>query len=353
MDNYSLRPDRRRVAEITYSPQTPLEAAVLASESFQLGADSSGREVVCVGPRRLPKTVVPRKSEGLHGLLGVLGTDAEALQAFNVIEGDPWQISEAEVDESLVTPAAEEYLVMGLRPLLADGRPVRVAVAGSVVRLFILPWTIPAKTLSFGGATHFLVTATRGVVGDWTLVADGREGVIVGVAEAWVSVFERQQTPGTELVFRCDVPVPWIGDGTLVYAAPQAVGVFEARAEGGTEAAGDEGDDTISVDVEVAWVAKLPVAMTEGTVVTPVEVPRDVAVARVPDGPFEMEWQSTYPDLVASQTSAVATEESPAPPAEEAPADEPPAAAPEAAKDPAEEAPAERPATTRRQRTRR
>jgi len=62
------------------------------------------------------------------------------------------------------------------------------------------------------------------------------------VAEAWVSVFERQQTPGTELVFRCDVPVPWIGDGELVYAAPQAVGIFEARAEGGLDGAADEAD---------------------------------------------------------------------------------------------------------------
>ncbi|HMD45490.1 MAG TPA: hypothetical protein VKG43_04990 [Acidimicrobiales bacterium] len=287
--------DRRRGGQqqedsVTYAPATPLEAAVLAARHFQLGTDSSGREVIVVGPPRLPRVVLPKKAEGISSLLEALGVDGP--HAFSVHEGEPWTIIGATAEEPLTTVAAEEYLVMGLCPLLDQGRPVRVATGGSVVRLFLLPWLIAAKTLDLGDSHHFLVTNTRGLLGDW-LPAEAGRGVVVGVPEVWAGVFERAQKPDTELLFRCDVPVPWMGPTGLVNGVPTAVGVFEAHRE--AAAAGNE--DTISVDVDAAWLGKVPIIMTEGSVVHPVKVPTQVDIGHIPDGPWEMEWQATYPEL--------------------------------------------------------
>jgi len=287
--------DRRRGGPlehaVTYSPKTSLEAAVLAAGYLQVGTDSSGREVVAVGPPRLPKVVLPKKAEGISHLLSTLGVDSA--HAFSVQEGDPWTISEADAEETLSVIAAEEYLVMGLSPMEAQRRPVRIATGGSVVRLFLLPWVIAANTLDLGDSHHYLVTSTRGILGDWLPAEVGR-GVVVGVPEVWVSVFERAQKTDSELLFRCDVPVPWMGSDGLVNAVPTSVGVYEARHDVGTSSGVE---DTISVDVEAAWLGKVPIVMTEGSVVHPVKIPPQVDVIRTPDGPWEMEWQATYPDL--------------------------------------------------------
>lgn len=262
---------------ITYSPTTLLETAVLKSGRFALTTDAAGREVVAVGHRRLPRVVLQQKAEGLHGLMEEVA--ATGARVFTTTEGDPWRIVEAEEEpeDCASPPTAEEYLVMGLRPLLAAGRPARVAVRREVVRLLVLPWTIPALSLDFGGTPHYVVTGTRGVVGDWQQEPEGRRGVVVGVPEVWVGVLERLHAPDGELVLRCNAPVPWVGDDGIAGAVPTSVGVFVPR-HGDGEAGGAE-----------TWLSRLPVVLTEGDVVRPVQVPEGVEVGPVPDGPWERE----------------------------------------------------------------
>jgi hypothetical protein len=273
---------------ITYTPKTPLEAAVLESGRFEFSTDTTGREVICVGHQRLPRVVLQQKAEGIHELV----TSLEAIgdRAFTASRGDPWVINSDEPDAELSTVAAEEYLVMGLRPMKSDGRPVRIAAGRDVVRLLLLPWTMPAKTLNFGGDRHYVVTSTRSVVGDWSAVTDGRRGVIVGVPEIWVGILERQCHRGSRLVFRCDVPIPWVGDTGLTNAVPGSVGIFEVADDPGDTAA--DGLDVIDGQPVESWVAKLPIVMSEGTVVSPILVPTDLTVEDVPDGPWELEFDS-------------------------------------------------------------
>jgi hypothetical protein len=273
-------------ATTTYTPTTPLEAAVLESERFQFSTDTAGREVICVGQRRLPQVVLPRSSDGLHDLVDLLS--AGGGRAFTASRGDPWLIESVDPDPEPSTVAAEEYLVMGLRPMRSDGRPVRVAGRRGVVRLFLLPWTMPAKTLDFGRHRHFVVTSSRGVVGDWTPANDGRRGMIVGVPEIWVGILERQWHPSTTLAFRCDVPVPWVADDGLTNAVPATVGAFAASGDGRDP----DGAPIPGFLQGETWVAKLPIVMTEGDVVSPVLVPSDITVDEVPDGPWELEFKS-------------------------------------------------------------
>jgi hypothetical protein len=270
---------------IIYTPMSPLEAAILESGRFELATDTAGREVLCVGHRRLPKIVLQQKSDGLHDLIEAVG--ATGGRAFEVIEGDPWQIEEAEPDGSPGPLSAEEHLVMGLRPMKSDGRPVRVATTRDVVRLFLLPWSVPAKTLTFGGKPHYVVTSSRGVVGDWNSDPDGRVGVVVGVPEIWVGILERHHAIGSSLAFRCDVPVPWVGDSGVANASPTMIGVYESP--GGL---GVNGNGSGPVPGG-SWIATLPVVMTEGTVVQPVQLPVDVEIEAVTDGPWELEWQDS------------------------------------------------------------
>ena len=270
---------------ITYTPTTPLESAILEMGRFELATDTAGREVICVGHRRLPKVVLQQKAEGLHDL--VEAVTATGGRAFGVVEGDPWQIGEEDPDGAPAPVAAEEYLVMGLRPMTADGRPARVASGRDVVRLFLLPWSMPAKTLNFGGDAHYVVTSTRGVVGDWDIAPDGRIGVVVGVPEMWVGLLERHHAAGTGLVLRCDVPVPWIGDNGLTNAVPTTVAVFEHH-----DGPGENGNGSSPAGGE-SWIAKIPIIMTEGNVVQPVHLPDDVDIDEVVDGPWELEWQGS------------------------------------------------------------
>ncbi|MHB8319405.1 MAG: hypothetical protein ACYDEP_09300 [Acidimicrobiales bacterium] len=270
---------------ITYTPKTPLEAAVLESGRFEFATDSAGREVVCVGHRRLPPVVLQMKSEGMQELIETAGADGGT--AFRATEGDPWQIENDEPDETLFTTAAEEYLVMGVRPMKVSGRPLRVAVRRSVTRLFLVPWEIPATEILFGDHAHFAVTSTRGVAGEWSAIEDARRGVVVGVPEMWVGVLERVCKPGAELVFRCDVPIPWVDESGLANAAPTTIGIFEASPD---QASDEEGPGALS---DETWIAKLPIVMSEGNVVHPVDVPDDVSVDDVRDGPWEREWQGS------------------------------------------------------------
>lgn len=290
---------------IGYTPATLLEMAVLKSGRFAITTDAAGREVVAVGHRRLPRVILQQKAEGLHGLMEQVA--ATGARVFTTTEGDPWQIYEAEEEpEDCASPsAAEEYLVMGLRPLLAAGRPVRVAVRREVVRLFVLPWSIPALSLDFGGEAHFVVTGSRSVVGEWHQEADGRRGVVVGVPEVWIGVLERLSVPDG-LVLRCDVPVPWVGDDGLAGAVPTAVGVYVPRREvgpdpdaapqdaSGTPFGAPPADDGAAAGGAPApggetWLSRLPVVLTEGDVVRPVPVPDGIEVGPVPDGPWEAE----------------------------------------------------------------
>ena len=270
---------------ISYTPATLLETAVLKSGRFALATDAAGREVVAVGHRRLPRVILQQKAEGLHGLMEQVA--AMGARVFTATEGDPWQIYEAEEEpEDCAAPsAAEEYLVMGLRPLLAAGRPVRVAVRREVVRLLVLPWSIPALSLHFGGEAHFVVTGTRGVVGEWRPEVDGRRGVVVGVPEVWIGVLERLSAPAGGLVLRCDVPVPWVGDDGLAGAVPTSVGVYVPRPDPGSVPEGGAAADGAGE----TWVSRLPVVLTEGDVVRPVPVPDGIEVGPVPDGPWEAE----------------------------------------------------------------
>jgi hypothetical protein len=261
-----------------------VETAVVGAGFFQLDADTSGREVICIGHRRLPKVVLPQRDPGLKALNAVLGVGGG--RAFSVSEGDPWVIRQEPRDDTLVVTAAEEYLVMGLRPLLDDGRPVRLASGGTVVRAYVLPWSLEARHLAVGSAVHYLVTSTRGLVGRWRRDSDGRRGVLIGVAETWVSMLERRQRSGHLLVLRADVPVPWVEDGGVTNVVPTAVGVYEV-----TPGPGDD-EDTIAIDAESRWVAKLPVVMTEGSVIDPVEVPGELELGDVPDGPWEFQAES-------------------------------------------------------------
>ncbi len=276
---------------ITYSPATLLETAVLKSGRFALTTDAAGREVVAVGQRRLPRVILQQKAEGLHGLMQEVGSSGA--RVFTTSDGDPWRIVEAEEEpeDCASPPAAEEYLVMGLRPLLAAGRPVRVAVRREVVRLLVLPWTIPALSLDFGGTPHYVVTGTRGVVGDWRQEPDGRRGVVVGVPEVWIGVFERLYATDGDLVLRCNVPVPWVGDDGLTGAVPSSVGVFVPRHDGAAQPGLAEPEAAAGFDLEAGetWLSRLPVVLTEGDVVRPVEVPAGVDVGPVPDGPWELD----------------------------------------------------------------
>lgn len=273
---------------ITYSPTTLLETAVLKSGRFALTTDAAGREVIAVGHRRLPRVILQQKAEGLHGLMQEVATSGA--RVFTTTDGDPWRIVEAEEEpeDCASPPAAEEYLVIGLRPLLADGRPVRVAVRREVVRLLVLPWTIPALSLDFGGTPHYVVTGTRGVVGDWCQEADGRRGVVVGVPEVWIGVFERLYGLDGELVLRCNVPVPWVGDDGLTGAVPSSVGVFVPR-HGGEPTLDEPAEPGAGLEVGETWLSRLPVVLTEGDVVRAVQVPDGVDVGPVPDGRWELE----------------------------------------------------------------
>jgi hypothetical protein len=282
---------------ITFTPTTPLEAAVLESGRFELTTDSAGREVVVVGHRRLPKVVLLQKSDGLHDLLDAVASTGA--RAFTAAEADPWEIDEDEPESTDGPTAAEEYLVMGLRPLVAQRRPVRVTARRDVVRLYVLAWTLPAKTVDFGGTAHYVVTSARGVVGEWEAVPDGRRGVVVGLSEMWVGVLERYKRPGAELVFRTDVPVPWVGESGLAGAVPRVVGVFERVGSDDPEATkggdtGDSGGET--------WMAKVPIVMTEGDVVRTVVVPDDVDVGDVPEGMWELEAQESADFSLGSLT---------------------------------------------------
>lgn len=282
---------------LRFASATPLEAAVLESGRFELATDTAGRDLLLVGHRRLPKVVLPEKADGLHGLLqAVAGTGS---RAFTVSDGDPWQIDDDEPGDAPPETAAEEYLVMGLRPLLCGGRPVRVAAGRAVVRLFLMPWTIPAETVGFGGRAHYVVTSARGVIGEWEAAAGGRLGVVVGVPEMWVGILDRYRRPGAELVLRSDVPVPWVGEGGLANAVPTAAGVFERiggspsdrglgfpRESGGGP--GGPGAPSGPGGHE-SWVARVPIVMVEGDVVRPVGVPDHLEVAEVPDGPWELD----------------------------------------------------------------
>ena len=82
---------------------------------------------------------------GVAGLLDTLGSGGS--RVFRTRRADPWEIVEEPAVSGEVLAAAEEYLVMGIHQLRAEGRPVRVAAAGTVVRLFLLPWTIAARTV--------------------------------------------------------------------------------------------------------------------------------------------------------------------------------------------------------------
>lgn len=276
---------------ITFTPTTPLEAAVLESGRFELATDSAGREVLVVGHRRLPKVVLLQKSDGLHDLLDALASTGA--RAFAVTDADPWEIDEDEPEGADDPTAAEEYLVMGLRPLLAQRRPVRVTVRRDVVRLYVLPWTLPAKTVDFGGKAHYVVTSARGVVGEWEGVPDGRRGVAVGLPEMWVGVLERYKRPGSELVFRTDVPVPWVGESGLAGAVPRVVGVFERAGSDDPEAAMSIGASVAGGPSGETWMARIPIVMTEGDVVQTVVVPDGVDVGDVPDGMWELEAQGS------------------------------------------------------------
>jgi len=270
---------------ITYTHKSPLEAAVLESGRFELATDTAGREVICVGPRRLPKVVLQQKAEALQGLVEAVGGAGGT--AFEVAEGDPWQITEVDPDGFEAPIAAEEYLVMSLNPLRADGRPVRVAGPSGVVRLHLLPWSMPARTLQFGGEQLYVVTSTRSVVGEWAPALDGRSGVVVGVPELWIGIFERRQDDAS-LVLRCDVPVPWIGEAGMSNAIPTSVGLFEVRPDSGMQFTNGNGTTPPSGE---SWVAKLPIVLVEGSVVDPVQLPEDVFAEEIPDGPWELEWQ--------------------------------------------------------------
>gem|GEM_PF-3033418 len=265
---------------ITYEPRAAVEGAVLESGRVELAVDTAGREVICAGPRLLPKVVLPAGAD-LQDLLECLA--AGGARAFSVVGTDPWRLEPAR-DEQAGDPspltAAEEYLVMGLRPMRLDGRPLRVAWGRGVVRLYLLPWTLPARTLNFGHGPRFVVTSTRSVVGDWLGVPDARRGVVVGLPEAWVGILERRAGPGATLAFRCDVPVPWVGEHGLANAVPTAAGAYVLGAAPGT------GD---------AWAATLPVPMTEGNVVSPVLVPDGIEVDPVADGPWEREAGGSLP----------------------------------------------------------
>ncbi len=280
-------------AMTAYTPTTPLEAAVLESERFQFSTDTAGREVVCVGQRRLPQVVLPQTADGLRDLVETLAEGGG--RAFTASRGDPWLIEPIDVDAEPPTVAAEEYLVMSLRPLKSDGRPVRVAGSRGVVRLFLLPWTMPAKTLDFGRHRHYVVTSSRGVVGEWAPATDGRRGMIVGLPEIWVGILERQCHPSTSLAFRCDVPVPWVADGGLANAVPTTVGAYALSGFGDGYATGRSDASTDLLDGPrgtEAWVAKVPIVMTEGDVVSPVLIPSDLTVDEVPPGPWELEFES-------------------------------------------------------------
>lgn len=265
---------------ITYTPKTPMEAAVLETGHFELTTDTTGREVVSVGHERLAKVVLLQKAEGLHGLVEALGTHLG--HTFRATQGEPWQIESVDVPGSTPPEAAEEYLVMGLQPLTAEGRPVRVAAGRELVRLFLAPWHLPALTIDFGNGRHYALNTNRNVIGDWTPI-DHRKGMVLGLPEMWCGILERQRRAGTTIVYRCDVPMPWVSPNGLTNAVPTAVGVFEV----GRDAADRTG----------TWVAKLPVFLAEGNALHPVELPQGVNSVLVPDGPWELEVVGTDFDM--------------------------------------------------------
>jgi hypothetical protein len=265
---------------ITYTPKTPMEAAVLETGHFEITSDTAGREVVCVGHNRLPKVVLVQKAEGLHGLIEAIGRDLG--RSFTAIEGDPWEIESIDTEGVVSPESAEDYLVMGLQPVIAEGRPVRVAAGRELVRLFLAPWTVPALSLDFGSGARYALNTNRNVIGDWSPTDHGL-GMVVGVPEVWCSILERHRHEGTRVVYRCDVPMPWVSPNGLTNAVPTAVGVYEVGRQAG--------------DRTGTWIAKLPVFLAEGTAVEPVQLPEGVDVVAVPDGPWELEVVSTDFDM--------------------------------------------------------
>jgi hypothetical protein len=272
---------------ITYTPKTPMEAAVFETGHFELTTDTAGREVLCVGHDRLPKVVLPKKAEGLKDLMKVLGKNGG--KAFTVTDADPWQVEPVAARTSALPEAAEEYLVMAVHTLLVEGRPLRVGAGRELVRLFLAPWYIPTIKLALGNTTHLALNTNRNVIGDWVPL-EGKRGMLLGVPEVWCSILERQRRPGSTMVYRCDVPMPWVSANGLTNAIPTTVGVYELG-----EDAGDKSERTGT------WVAKLPVFMTDGTAIDPVELPQAVSVAEVPDGPWELEVMSPLQDFDMSE----------------------------------------------------
>jgi hypothetical protein len=248
-----------------YTPRTVLESVVLESGRIELAEDSAGRPVLVVGHRRLAPVVLDRGLPALSGLVGVL-TEAGG-GAFCATEDDPWRI-EPDQGGTEAVAAADEVLVMALHPLQVGGRPLRVAAGRDLARLLLLPWCFAAQAVDFGAGGRYVVTATRALVGEWRPEADARRGVVLGVPEAWAGVLDRPGDDQGRLGFRCDVPVPWMAESAVAGDVPRRVGVFGA---------------------EGAFVARLPVVLTEGSVVEPVTVPDGVDVGPAPSGLFDGE----------------------------------------------------------------
>lgn len=268
----------------TYTPKTPMEAAVFETGHFEFTTDTAGREVICVGHDRLPKVVLPKKAEGLHDLIEALGK--ESGRAFSITHSDPWHVEPVDAAPTALPEAAEEYLVMTLQPLLVESRPLRVAAGRELVRLFLAPWGVPALTLELGNTIHLALNTNRNVIGDWAPL-EGKRGMIVGVPELWCGILERHCDAETTLVFRCDVPMPWVSANGLTNAIPTTVGVFELGPS--------------AIDRTGTWVAKLPVFMSDGTALDPVALPPHVSVGDVPDGPWELELMSPLEDFDMSE----------------------------------------------------
>jgi len=72
---------------ITYFAYHPARSRDPRVGTVRAGNRFAGREVVCVGHRRLPKIVLQQKSEGLRDLIGAVS--ATGGRAFSVAEDDP------------------------------------------------------------------------------------------------------------------------------------------------------------------------------------------------------------------------------------------------------------------------
>jgi hypothetical protein len=89
------------------------------------------------------------------------------------------------------------------------------------------------------------------------------------------------------MVYRCDVPMPWVSPNGLTNAVPTTVGVYEV--EYGTQ------------DRTGTWVAKLPVFMNDGNAVESTTLPQGVGLGETPDGPWELEVVSPLADFDMSE----------------------------------------------------